>query len=189
MNGELPVTRLQTAYRRFGHVKIAGALLSGIAIFAMMLFIAVDVVSRNFLGGSIPGGFEISQNYFMPLAVFPALGWVFASGALPRMDLVLPRLPTRLRTAAVHTLVVLELVLAAIVTYYAWWYAMAGLQRGSTFPAGGELYPLYPFYFLVPLGFALIAVEILFVLTRNLLSDTVALSMEPPAEIAADPAP
>lgn len=180
MKGDSAVTRLEAAYRWFGHVKIIGALISGVAIVLMMLFIAADVIARNFLSGSIPGGFEISQNYFMPLAVFPALGWVYAAGALPRMDLVLPRLPTAIRTTTVHLLVVVELGLAAIVTYYAWWHAMSGLQRGSNFPAGGSLYPLYPFYFLVPLGFALILIEILFVAVRNILANTVSLSMNPP---------
>ena len=180
------MTTVNTAYRWFGHVKIIGALVSGLAIFAMMLFIVADVISRNFLGGSIPGGFEISQNYFMPLAVFPALGWVYASGILPRMDLILPRFPALFRSTATHVLVVIELALASIVTYYAWWYALAGMDRGSTFPAGGALYPLYPFYFLVPLGFALVTIEIVFVAIRNVIGDTVSLSMQTRSDVRED---
>lgn len=178
MTGPQPVSRDEPAgYRAFGYVKLAGALVSGVAIFGMMLFIVADVVTRNLIGGSIPGSFEVAENYFLPLAVFPALGYVYASGVLPKMDMVLRRVTPRLRAATVHTLVVLELVIYAVLIVYSTQYAVSGAVRDVAFPAGGSLYPLYPLFFLVPLGVGLMLVETVFVLVRNLAGDTVALAM------------
>lgn len=168
--------RLTSTYRVWGVVKLAGALVSGTAIFAMMVFIVADVVSRNYLGGSIAGSFEVAQNYFMPLAVFPALGYVYASGILPRMDLLRDRLPDAVRQGVTHALVALEVVLMVVLVHYTWAYAISGMERGVAFPAGGSLYTLWPLFFLVPIGFAMVLVETLFVLARNVLGDEVTMT-------------
>jgi TRAP-type C4-dicarboxylate transport system permease small subunit len=176
--------RLMSAYRAWGHVKLAGALLSGVAIFAMMLFIVADVVRRNYFGGSIPGSFEVAQNYFMPLSVFPALAYVYGSGILPRMDLLRERFPARLRAWTTYALVVLELVVFALLVHYTWGYAISGMDRGVAFPAGGSLYTLWPLFFLVPVGFAMVFVETVFVLVRNIFGDEVTLAVGPAEEEA-----
>jgi TRAP-type C4-dicarboxylate transport system permease small subunit len=176
---------LMRAYTVYGRLKLVGALLSGAAIFGMMLWIFADVVSRNFLGGSISGSFEIAQNYFMPLAVFPALAYVYGSGVLPKMDLLMHRLPQRLQDAVVYLLLGLEIAVFSLLTYYTWGYARFGMERGTSFPAGGDLYPLWPLFFLVPLGLAMVLVETLFVLARNLLGDGVKLAMHEGPEVKA----
>ncbi|WP_375000639.1 TRAP transporter small permease [Aeromicrobium sp. CTD01-1L150] len=176
--------QLKTAYRAWSHVKLVGALVSGVAIFAMMLFIVADVVSRNYLGGSIAGSFEVAQNYFMPLAVFPALAYVYSSGVLPRMDLLRDRLPQAVEAATIHVLVVLELIVFALLVHYTWGYAMSGMDRGVAFPAGGSLYTLWPLFFLVPIGFAMVLIETLFVLAHNIMGDTVSLAVLPAEEEA-----
>lgn len=158
------------AYRTFGWLKLAGAAVSGVAIFGMMLFIVYDVIGRNLLGGSIRGGFEIVQNYFMPLSIFPALGYVYASGILPRMDMVMDRSPRRLRSGAIYLMLFAELVIFSLLLYFTWDYAMSGMSRGMSFPAAGTLYQLWPLLFLVPFGMALIVVETLFALAHNVLN-------------------
>jgi TRAP-type C4-dicarboxylate transport system permease small subunit len=186
------VTALLQAYRVFGHLKLAGAALSGVAVFGLMLFIVTDVFRRNVLGASIPGSFEIAQNYFLPLAVFPAIGWVYASGILPKMDLLMPRTGERVQAVTVYALLVVELFVFAVLTYYTWGFATTGMERRQAFPAGGSLYPLWPLLFLVPFGFACVLVETLFVLLRNLLGRRpVALSMTTLEEVppGASPAP
>lgn len=169
---------LDRAYAGFGYVKRAGAIVAGLATIGMMLFIVYDVVGRNFLGGSIRGGFELVQNYFMPVAIFPALGYVYSSGILPKMDLLMPRTPRGFQAFAAYLLLVLELVIFALMTYYTWQFATTGLERGATFPAAGSLYPVWPIYFLVPLGLAMILVETVFVLLRNLTRERVGLAMD-----------
>lgn len=175
--------RLASAYRIWGRIKVGGALVSGIAIFALMCFIVADVVSRNFLGGSISGSYEVAQNYLMPVAVFPALAYVYGTGVLPRMDLVRERLPRLAQGLLVHGLLGLELVIFGMVTYYTWLHAVDGQERGVAFPAGGDLYTLWPLFYLVPLGVAMILVETLFVLAANITGGTVSLAWEETDEV------
>ncbi|MFB4162480.1 TRAP transporter small permease [Alteribacillus sp. JSM 102045] len=155
-------------YKIFNYIKFAGAIFSGISIVAMMLFIVYDVIGRNFLFGSIRGGFEIVQNYFMPLAVFPALAYVYTTGVLPRMNLLVSKSGEHLQKIIIFALLALELFVLSFVVYFSWNYAVGGMERGMAFPAGGSMYPLYPFLFLVPLGFAMIIVENIFILLKNI---------------------
>lgn len=176
---------LRSAYRAFGYLKLGGALVSGIAIFAMMSLIVADVVARNFMGGSIAGSFEIVQNYFMPLAVFPALAYVYGSGVLPKMDLFMHKTPKAAQDAVVYLLLVIEVGLFSVMAYYTWDYAVAGMERKEAFTAGGELYPLWQLFFLVPVSFGLVVVETLFVLVKNVLGGRVTLAMHEGHEVEA----
>lgn len=176
---------LLSAYKVYGYLKLAGAIISGLAIFAMMSLIVADVVSRNFLGGSIAGSFEIVENYFMPLAVFPALAYVYGSGVLPKMDLAMHKTSRTVQDAVIYGLLVIELVLFALMTYYTWGYAVTGMERNTAFPAGGDLYTLWPLFFVVPLAFAMVIVETLFVLLKNILGGRVTLAMHEGHEVEA----
>jgi len=121
----------------------------------------------------------------MPLSVFPALAYVYGSGVLPKMDLLMHRLPRAVQDTVIYLLLVLELVIFSVLTHYTWQYALFGMERGTAFPAGGDLYPLWPLFFFVPLGFAMVLVETLFVLARNVLGDAVAFSMHEGPEVDA----
>src|SRR5699024_4472464 len=111
-----------------------------------------DVISRNFLDGSISGSFEFVQNYFMPLAVFPGLAYVYGTGILPRMDLLRERLRGRFGVAVTHLQVALELLAFALLFYLTLGYAIDGAQREVGFSAAGEIHTLWPVYFVVPLA-------------------------------------
>lgn len=155
-------------YARWGKVKVAGAVLSGLAILGMMLLIVADVISRNFLGGSISGSFEFVQNYFMPVAVFPGLAYVYGTGILPRMDLLKDKMAGKVGSTVTHIQVGLELLLFATLLYLTMGYAIDGAQRDVGFSAAGEIHDIWPVYFVVPLGMLMILIETVFVLVRNI---------------------
>lgn len=170
------MSRLDSTYRWWRVLTVVGGLISGVAIFGMMCLIIADVASRNFLGGSIAGSFEIAENYFMPLAVFPALAYVYGSGILPRMDLLMHRFPRRAQAGVIHVLLLLEVCVLSLLVYYTWGYAVDGMERSVSFPAGGSLYTLWPLYFLVPLGFAMVLVEVVFAIVKNFAMGTARLT-------------
>ncbi|WP_134324181.1 TRAP transporter small permease [Cumulibacter soli] len=158
-------------YSVWGHVKVVGAVISGLAVFGMMLLIVADVIARNWLGGSISGSFEYVQNYFMPLAVFPGLAYVYGSGVLPRMDLLKEKMRGKFGSGVTYAHLVLELLLFGILLYLTLGHSIDGAQRGVAFSAGGDLYPLWPVYFLVPLSMLMILIETVFVFVRNVRAD------------------
>ena len=55
---------IKRAYKYFNWIKLLGVWISGISLFGMMVFIAMDVLFRNVGGGSINGGFEIVAELF-----------------------------------------------------------------------------------------------------------------------------
>lgn len=172
--------KVMTWYKRFGWVKFAGATISGMSVMLMMLVIFADVFSRNFLSGSITGVLEIVQNYFMPLAVFPGLAYVYASGILPKMDLLIAKLNQNVQYAVINLLLILEFILFALVVYYTFEYALFGMHENISFSAGGTLFPIYPLFFLAPLGFLLLMIEIVFIVVVNIVNKRPVFTIEQP---------
>lgn len=159
---------LLRAYKVFGYLKVIGVWISGISILIMMFFISYDVFVRNVFSGSIRGGFEIVQNYLMPLAVFPSLAYVYSSGVLPKMDLIMEKLGKKVRKGFIYFMLLIELFILVLIVQFSWEFAMSGLERKTAFPAAGTMYPLYPLFFTIPVAFAMIIIENLFIFIRNI---------------------
>ncbi|MEK4023425.1 TRAP transporter small permease [Sporosarcina sp. FSL W7-1283] len=164
------MNKLTNAYRVFGYFKKAGIFLSGVALFGMIFLITADVISRNITSKSIEGSYEIVQNYLMSLASFTVILYAYSSGVMPRISMVVERMPRIVQKMLLLVMLIVELALALLFTYYTFTYSLTGVAEGFAFPAGGVLFPIYPFLFLVPIGFIGIAIEILFVLMKNSLS-------------------
>ncbi|WP_188208056.1 TRAP transporter small permease subunit [Alkalibacillus aidingensis] len=160
---------IEKAYHIFEKIKLIGVWISGISLFGMMLFIVIDVVLRNLFNSSISGGFEMVQNYFMTLTVFPALAYVYSSGVLPKMDLLIERFQDQVKKLIIFFMIALEVFILAIMFYFSLDYAINGFERSMSFPAAGTLYPIYPFLFLIPLAFFLIVIENMFILIKNIM--------------------
>ncbi|MFD1039826.1 TRAP transporter small permease [Virgibacillus byunsanensis] len=158
-----------SVYKYFDYIKIIGVWISGISLIGMMLFIVYDVFLRNIVENSINGGFEIVQNYFMPIVVFPSLAYVYSSGVLPKMDMLIERFKNKTKMFIIIGMVLIEIFVLILMTQFSLEYALNGLEREIAFPAAGTLYPLYPIFFFVPIAFGLIIVENIFILIRNLI--------------------
>jgi TRAP-type C4-dicarboxylate transport system permease small subunit len=158
-----------SAYRYFDYIKIIGVWISGISLIGMMFFVVYDVFLRNVVENSINGGFEIVQNYFMPIVVFPSLAYVYSSGVLPKMDMLIERFKNKTKMFFIFGMLLIEIFILVLMTQYSLEYAMTGLERDMAFPAAGTLYPLYPIFFFIPIAFGLIIVENIFILVRNLI--------------------
>jgi hypothetical protein len=148
-------------------VTAAGAIISGVAVFVLMLFIVLDVVLRNLGGASIPGGFEIVENYLLPLIVFPSLAWVCGSGIMPNMDLLLPRMSPGVRRSTVQTIVIAEIVVIGAVFVASAVFAIWHVMHQTAFLAGLTMLPKWPAQLLAPLGLGLVVVECVFVFLAN----------------------
>ncbi|WP_078428348.1 TRAP transporter small permease [Alkalihalobacterium alkalinitrilicum] len=156
------------SYKVFNRIKFIGLIISGMGIFLMMVFIVGDVLSRNFFNKSIPGGYEIVRNYFMPVSIFPALAYAYSTGIFPRITMVVSRFSKNYQRFNVIVMLAAEGILFTLLAWYGLQYALEGVREGLAFPAGGKLYPLYPFIFLVPIGAGLLIIEVIFILIKNL---------------------
>lgn len=159
---------MEKPYEVFEKIKYGGMLVSGGVIYLMILFICLDILLRNLTGGSIPGSYEIVQNYVMPLVVLPAMPYVYSSGIMPRIDMLVGKFSLRWRNVFVQLVVVVEIILFFLFFYYTWRFALTGVEDQAGFPAGSYIFPVYPLYFLAPLAFGMICIECVFIFIRNL---------------------
>ena len=130
-------------------------------VFIMMILITADVFSRNVFGIPVPGVYELTENFLMPLIVFPALGYTYWVGILPRLTELLAKAPKKFKVFHHYLLLVIDTGVFALLTYYGLQFALAGLEISMAIPVAGKLVPIWPIYFLVPLGFFLVLVEVL----------------------------
>ncbi|MTD30983.1 TRAP transporter small permease [Planomicrobium sp. YIM 101495] len=138
-----------------------GKYISGIAILLMMLVIVADVFMRNIFGNPISGTYEIVQFFLMPIAVFPALGYVYWVGVLPRLSEIVAKAPKGFRNVNRLMILVIDLIVFVMLTYYSVLFAVSGFQNKMAIPVAGELISVWPIYFFVPLGFFFVVLEVL----------------------------
>lgn len=145
----------------FNRISNAGMILSGVVIFIMMLYTCIEVIFRNISGYSPLYAYEVSQNYFMPLIVFPALAYSFASGIMPKVEIFTSRFTkSRLRKINI-VLLIIEAVLIFLLAYYGWEYLVSAIDKSMAFTAGGKNFPLWPVIVFVPVGFLLVLIHVI----------------------------
>lgn len=156
-------------YSLFEKVKFLGMLISGITVFVMMLYTSADVLLRNIFGTSMLSAYEISQNYFMPLAVFPALAYAFGVGMMPRIEFLITKVNSIfIQRIVAITLISGEIILMSMLTFFGAQYFLQALEKGLAFTAAGTNYPLYIVIIFVPIGFSLVIIEMVFLLVKNI---------------------
>lgn len=141
--------------------KMLGVFTGGIAAVLMMLIIVADVFLRNVFNSPISGTYEIVQYYLMPLAIFPAIAYTYSSGILPRISELIEKAPKRFNILTTVIIIIIEFIIFSLLAIYGWKFAMSGVSDRMAIPVGGSLFPLYPIYFLIPIGFGLVVLEIL----------------------------
>lgn len=144
-----------------GVIRNIGKYISGIAIILMMVIIVSDVFMRNVFGNPLSGTYEIVQFFLMPMAIFPALGYVYWVGVLPRLTEIIAKTPAGFRKANNLVILIIDLVLFSLLTYYGVLFAISGFQSQMAVPLGGSLVSVWPVYILVPLGFFSVLLEVI----------------------------
>ncbi len=142
-------------------LKNIGVMIAGISLISMMLLIVIDVALRNLFNIIISETYQVVQYYLMPIAVFPALAYTYSSGVLPRFGDLIDRLAPIHKKIASHTLLIIEIIIAILLIYFGFRFAITGMLDKMAVPIGSRLFPLYPLYFLFPLGFILVLLEVL----------------------------
>ncbi len=128
-------------------------------LFMLLMFLgAGDVIGRYFFSRPITGAYEISS-ILMGAIVF--LGWAHTQrqGGHVAVDLFYRKFPPRAQRVAAVFSDLLVFLLFAFITYRSWELAVSHTAAGRTFQTIDLVSG--PFHFLVPVGAALMCVEIL----------------------------
>ena len=134
------------------------ALIGSIGLLMLLVHVAAEVVARNLVGRPIPATNQIVSHYYMVLIAFLPLAWVEHSRAMISVELFEAMLPAALRRVSDFLVALIALVIYAAITWVTWGDFVKNFNVGSFVDVLGWKLPIWPTYFLPPLGFALAAV-------------------------------
>jgi len=168
MAGHVPVLEdgslLSRLDRRFLRLERFLGLLSGVAVFALMVLAVISVGGRNLMNAPLPGYVDWIEQV-MPLIAFMGISYVQRDGGHIRMDIVIGQLRGRALWAAelVSVLLMLALMLALV------WGSWAHFQRSFDF--GAPMWsrdssidiglPIWPAKLLAPVAFSVLCLRLL----------------------------
>ncbi len=173
----------RAADRGLSLVIVIAAGVSGTAIFVMAVLMAVNVIARQvfnrpFLDTVLLGELSVVVLTYMGLA------WVYRRGAHVSVSLLVDRLSRKTRLWVEVFGLSLSLVGIAVAIYETWAFAYAALQVGERL-RGMFRVDAFPFQVLMPIGLALLSLEIV----RTIVLDLVALMEAKPERSESSPGP
>ena len=139
------------------------ALVSGLAVFSLILIAVVSVVGRNFFDSPLPGYVDWIEQ-IMPLIAFMGVSYTQRLGAHIRMDLFVNKLPPKTLwiTELITTAVILTITI--ILIYGTWHHFLRSFDfeaplwsRDSSIDIG---IPLWPAKLLVPIAFFVLSIRL-----------------------------
>lgn len=174
------------------------ALVSGFAVFAIMVFAVVSVTGRNGFNAPIPGYVDWIEQ-LMPLIAFMGIAYAQRDGTHIRMDIVIGQLSGRALWVAEFITTLAAIILIVLLVWGSWSHfdrsfdwAASNWSRDSSIDIG---LPIWPAKLLVPVAFSVLVLRFLIQLwgfgraIRYNLSDPVAVPLvRSAAEQAADEA-
>ncbi len=147
--------------RGFARIERTFALLSGIAVFGLMILVVVSVSGRQFFNRPLPGYADWIE-LTMPFIAFLGISYVKREGGHIRMDIVIGQLSGRALWLAefVTTFCVLVLVLVVLLIWGSWShfsrsfdFSAPNWSRDSTIDIG---LPIWPAKLVVPVAFSVL---------------------------------
>lgn len=126
----------------------------------LTIFVTADVVMRYAFNAPILGADDLSQDYLLPIVIWPSVAFVFSSGFQVRVTVLTQRLPTTVQRYLEVGMDLLGLLLYVAITIAGWQQFQQAVVQGER--ASNILqYPMAPAYFLVPLGAGLLCIRLI----------------------------
>lgn len=154
------VSRLDTSFLKLERFL---ALLSGFAVFGLMVLAVVSVGGRNTMNAPLPGYVDWIEQ-LMPLIAFMGIAYVQREGGHIRMDIVIGRLRGRALWFAELLSVVLILLLMMALVYGTWSHFLRSFDfaaplwsRDSSIDIG---IPIWPSKLLAPVAFSVLCLRL-----------------------------
>lgn len=137
------------------------------SIIVLMIAITIDVIVRNISGGSLPGMFELAESSLV-VAVFFGLAW----GAIKGEHVSVRLLSDRLGPAANR---VFDIIGWAVSSVFLAWITWASYIKAQSSTELGEFrfgllnWPVYPWRWVIVVGFAVLTLVAIMNVARALL--------------------
>ncbi|MBY8976906.1 TRAP transporter small permease [Rhodobacteraceae bacterium NNCM2] len=149
--------------RGFLKIEVALALLSGIAVFSLMILAVVSVGGRNLLNEPLPGYVDWIEQA-MPLIAFMGISYVMREGGHIRMDMLVSHLKGRALWAVEFITTLAVLILMGLLVWGTWEHF------GRSFDFGAPMWsrdssmdialPIWPAKLLAPVAFGVLCIRL-----------------------------
>lgn len=134
----------------------------GAAIMMMMLHISADVTGRYFFNKPLPATIAIVSNYYMVIAAFIPLALCQKRDAHISVEVVMQVFPQRVQRHAYSWAWLYSAAVFMLMTYTSWLQAETKRAAGSYIMELGFKVPVWPGYYLLPIGFSIVTMVLLY---------------------------
>ena len=133
------------------------ALLGAIGVVAMLVHITAYVIMRNLAAAPVPATVEIVSHYYMIAIAFLPVAWAERRGDMISVEIFAHLLTGRVGRVNDAFVGLLTGGVYLMLTYTTWLVAMREFQAHSFVVSLSVAIPIWPSYFILPVGFALAA--------------------------------
>ncbi|MBI4307916.1 MAG: TRAP transporter small permease subunit [Chloroflexi bacterium] len=137
-----------------------------VSIFVILVVVMTDLAGRNMFNLPVPGALEVASA-LMALVVMLGLAYAEQTQAHIRIEILAQRLPPAGQAALDVLAYCLGILFSGLIMVETWSVAVRSLVRWETLPGVLSL-PIFPAYFMVPIGSALLLLQFLTGLGRSL---------------------
>ncbi len=134
--------------------------LAAVGVLIMMVHVCADVLWRQISGAPLPATVEIVSRYYMVLIAFLPLAWVERQGGMVSVELLDGIMPRGLIRVSDVLVCLIAAVIYVTLAYASWGIAVRNYNTGTFVMALQYAFPVWPTYFLAPLGFVLAALVV-----------------------------
>ena len=138
------------------------ALLGAVGVVAMLVHITAYVIMRQFTHSPVPATVEIVSYYYMILIAFLPIAWAERRGEMISIEIFAPLLTGRIGRINEIFVALVTAGVYAVLTYTTWLVAMREFSARSFVISLSVVIPVWPGYFVLPIGFALAALVTLY---------------------------
>jgi TRAP-type C4-dicarboxylate transport system permease small subunit len=129
------------------------AWIGGAAILLLTLHVGVGVILRTAFDIQLPMTYEIVTQYYMVALAFIPIAWVEHKGGMVAVELIDGFLPDSANRFLDTFVAVFSTLVYAALTWFTWTAAIRNFKTGTYVLVNDVYLPLWPGYFLLPLGF------------------------------------
>jgi TRAP-type C4-dicarboxylate transport system permease small subunit len=139
--------------------------ISGLAIALMMVHIVLDVLLRNVFNYPLPGTITIVSYYYMAIAAFMPLAFAEQKSAHISVEVVTELMPKGVQRHLAGWMLLLSAVIFALLTVRSWEEAVVKYEVKASVVQGVDSLPIWPTYFVLPLGCLLMFLVVIYKFT------------------------
>jgi TRAP-type C4-dicarboxylate transport system permease small subunit len=138
------------------------AIIAGLLIAVMMVQVAVDVVARYIFNRPLPGTAIFISQYYMLVVVFLPLALPERTNSHISVEIVTEHLPRWMQYHMASWIHLYSALIYGALAWASWGEAVAKFGSNARLIESGVSLPIWPGYFFVPIGCALMAVVLLY---------------------------